>query len=228
MNKREAQELLPWFVAGSLSAEENRAVQAFIDSGEIKQGELEEFALFAEAVNEQTIDEPEFRPELLSEVMSQLDSVEQEQADPAVVVQESGQRAAQSEGLWQKIQSAFADFEWSLTPPLAKVAMAGQFALVIALGALLLMQPDAQQDVSYGTVSSTSSVAQADLTLAVSASATEAQLRALLIDLDAQIVGGPDSLGMYKIDLPESADLAATLAALQANALVTFAQPVAK
>lgn len=228
MNKREAQELLPWFVAGSLSADESRAVQAFIDSGEIKQGELEEFALFAEAVNEQTVDEPEFRPELLSEVMSQLDAVEQVQADPAVVVQESGQQETQSEGLWQKIQSAIADFQWSLTPPLAKVAMAGQFALVIALGALLLMQPDTQQDVTYGTVSSTSSVAQADLTLAVSASATEAQLRALLIDLDAQIVGGPDSLGMYRIDLPESADLAATLAALQANALVTFAQPVAK
>lgn len=228
MNKREAQELLPWFVAGSLSADESRAVQAFIDSGEIKQGELEEFALFAEAVNEQTVDEPEFRPELLSEVMSQLDAVEQVQADPAVVVQESGQQETQSEGLWQKIQSAIADFQWSLTPPLAKVAMAGQFALVIALGALLLMQPDTQQDAAYGTVSGSSSVGQADLTLAVSATATEAQLRVLLTELDAQIVGGPDSLGMYKIDLPESADLAATLAALQANALVTFAQPVAK
>ncbi|MEQ8691598.1 MAG: hypothetical protein RIC89_12305 [Pseudomonadales bacterium] len=228
MNKREAQELLPWFVAGSLSADESRAVQAFIDSGEIKQGELEEFALFAEAVNEQTVDEPEFRPELLSEVMSQLDAVEQVQADPAVVVQESGQQETQSEGLWQKMQSAIADFQWSLTPPLAKVAMAGQFALVIALGALLLMQPDTQQDAAYGTVSGSSSVGQADLTLAVSATATEAQLRVLLTDLDAQIVGGPDSLGMYKIDLPESADLAATLAALQANALVTFAQPVAK
>ena len=73
MNKQEAQELLPWFVAGTLSAEESRAVQAFVDSGEIASGELDEYALFAEAVQEQTEHEPVFRQTLLNDVMQQLD-----------------------------------------------------------------------------------------------------------------------------------------------------------
>jgi hypothetical protein len=42
MNRQEAQELLPWFVAGTLNEDESRAVQAFIDSGEISKAELNE------------------------------------------------------------------------------------------------------------------------------------------------------------------------------------------
>ena len=48
MTRQEAEDLLPWFVNGTLSHEESRAVQAFIDSGEISQQEVEEVRLFAE------------------------------------------------------------------------------------------------------------------------------------------------------------------------------------
>ena len=66
MNRQEAEELLPWFVAGALDAEETRAVQAFIDSGEISAEELESVSALATTVAASAADEPAYDPGILS------------------------------------------------------------------------------------------------------------------------------------------------------------------
>ena len=65
MNRREAQELLPWHIAGTLSAEESQVVQAFIDSGEISSSEVEELSMFAETVASVGEQEPVYNPAIL-------------------------------------------------------------------------------------------------------------------------------------------------------------------
>ena len=86
MNRLEAEQLLPWFVAGSLDSAEADAVQAFIDSGEIPQSQLEELALFAESVAETGAEEPAYDPAILTRAMQQLDQLEQAQPDEPLLL----------------------------------------------------------------------------------------------------------------------------------------------
>lgn len=224
MNKQEAQDLLPWFVAGSLSEDESRAVQAFIDSGEITAEEMDELALFAEAVQEQTASEPAYKQEILQGVMAQLDAVPQDTLDEPVVVKEPKQES------W--LQNLLARLQWAAMPPVAKVALAGQFALVLALGALVVMQDSGGAfyggEVISNTVSNPNNVGVADVQISMAPGATEAQFRALLTELDAQVVAGPNSLGIYDVDLAEGTDIDAALTELRNNAQVNYVSRAAQ
>lgn len=222
MNRQEAQELLPWFVAGTLNEQEARAVQAFIDSGEISNAELDELNMFAVAVDEQTADEPAYNPAILNNAMAQLDATQQEAADEPLVVSEAeSQRPGFFASLLERLQ-------WSQTPSMAKLAMGAQFAAVLAL-AIAVAMPGGQDtsEAAYEVVSGSATALQADLTIAFAPDTSEAAARALLLELDAQIVAGPNSLGMYSIALPADTDLAQTQTQLSADALITYVQPAA-
>ncbi len=223
MNRQEAQELLPWFVAGTLNESEALAVQAFIDSGEISASELEELSLFRDTINEQSTFEPDYNPALLNNVMAQLESIPQDAPEEPLVVSEAKPASAGGlAGLLERIG-------WSQTPPFAKFAMAAQFAAVLAL-ALVVASPagdgDAVDNGQFEVVSGATS--QADLTIAFAQGSREADIRALLLDLGAQIVEGPNSLGMYGVSIPESVDVQVAQQSLAASALTTYVQPVAQ
>ena len=220
MNRREAEELLPWFVAGTLSDEETRAVQAFIDSGEIAATDVDELALFAETVSEKAEDEPDYNQQIQRNVMAQLDDVPQEAPEEPVIVRET--TAAESNGLLARISEAIS---WQQTPTFSKLAMGAQFAAVLALALVVAMPGEDIADTTYATVSGTAVAANADLSVAFADGVTEADLRALLLDSDARIVDGPNSLGMYGVALPEGADVAAMQQTLQASPLTAFVQP---
>ena len=222
MNRQEAQELLPWFVAGTLNEQEARAVQAFIDSGEISNTELDELNMFAVAVDEQTANEPEYNPAILKNAMAQLDATPQEAADEPLVV---GEAKPKGGGLFAALLDRL---QWSQTPNMAKLALGAQFAAVLAL-AIAVAMPGGQDmgGAYYDVVSGTAPTLAADLNIAFAPDASEAAVRELLLELDAQIVAGPNSLGMYSIALPADVDLAQTQTALSANELVTYAQPAA-
>lgn len=222
MNKREAQDLLPWFVAGSLSADESRAVRAFIDSGEITALELEELALFAETVNEQQLDEPAYNSAVLSNAISQLDATPQaDESEPLLVME------PQVASSWWRVLTD--RLQWALTPPVAKVALAAQFLLVVAMGAVLLVNPAQVDDLpGFETVAGAELVSTADLNLVLNPAITVAELQTLLRSVDAQIVSGPSALGMYGIDVQQDADIDAVQKTLTGHPAITFVQPVAK
>ncbi len=225
MNRQEAEELLPWFVAGSLSADETRAVQAFIDSGEISAAELNEVSLFAETINEQSAHEPEYNPAILENAMAKLDSVVQEPAEEPLIVREP---VAQP-GLLERISTFF---KWDETPRMAKLAIGAQFAAVLAM-VVFVTAPDNggaffSRDNVYESVSGTTAIAAADLTLAFAPGTTVEDVAALLATVDGRIVDGPNSLGMYSIALPEGADIATLQAELSTSPLTTFVQPAAQ
>lgn len=220
MTRQEAEDLLPWFVNGTLSTEESHAVQAFIDSGEISQREVDEVRLFAETIQEQSADEPVFNPAMFDGVMAKLDSVQQEVAETPVIVSEPKQ---ESEGFLTRLMDGFS---WSLMPPLAKVAVAGQFAVVVALSAALLAG-GANEETSFETVSgSATATAQADVQVVFSPTATEQEIRALLNSVEGIIVSGPSALGVYEIDLAEELDSAAAVQTLNTSPTTQIVQQI--
>jgi len=233
MNRQEAEELLPWFVAGTLSDEEARAVQAFIDNGEISARELEELGLFAETVSERQASEPDYNPAILRKAMSQLDGITQEAPEVPVVVGEVGSdggaggrvRAPEdSPGLIQRILDAL---QWSATPPMARVVVAGQFALLFGLAVMIATGTDETlPETQYGTVSGTQAVLGVDLSLSFVPGTTEADFRALLLEHKISIVAGPSALGLYQAAAPAGTDIGALVTTLDADPLVLYVQPV--
>lgn len=233
MNRREAEELLPWFVAGTLEDEEARAVQAFIDSGEISASDLKELALFSETVSERQSSEPEFNPAILKKAMRQLDGITQEAPEVPVVVGEVGSDAGaggrvrepeETPGLLQRILEAL---QWSLTPPMARVALVGQFALLFGLAVMVATRvDDAPTEVVTETVSGSQTVLAADFSLSFAPGVSEVDFRILLLEHQISIVAGPSALGLYQVAAPDGIDLEALAERLAASPLVVFLQPV--
>ena len=237
MNRQEAEELLPWFVAGTLDEDEARAVQAFIDNGEISTETLDELNLFAEPVSERQAHEPAYNPGILNKAMSQLDGITQEAPEVPVVVGEVGRDGGaggrieagdsareQSPGLIQRILDAL---QWAATPPMARVVVAGQFALLFGLAVMIATgTEEVAPETEFGTVSGTGAVLDADLSLSFAPGTTEADLRALLLEHQLSIVSGPSALGLYTAAAAQGADIDALAATLDASPLILFVQPV--
>jgi len=227
MNRQEAEELLPWFVAGTLNEDESRAVQAFIDSGEIETQELNEIALFAETVHEQGSLEPAYNPAILQNALAQIGGIAQDEpAEPLIVGEVLGQENI-SQGFGERLRNFF---QWQETPRMAKLALAAQFAAVLAL-AVFVAGPLGDtsgviEGAGYETVSGTDTAAA--LTVAFAVGISEADLRALLLGVNARIVNGPSSLGMYRIAIPVEVNVQEVQKLLNASELTTFVQPVAQ
>lgn len=223
MKLSEAEELLPWCVAGTLSEEEARLVQAFIDSGDIPQEKVEALRQLADGVEAQVDNEPAYNPAILQRVMTQLDDIVQEKGETEKVLQNSTSKITVKPNLFERIATFM---QWSLTPSWAKMTMAVQFSLLVAaVVAFSVSNKGSPTDGGFVTASGDTS---GDLTVAFSPNASEADIRALLQQYHANIVAGPTALGMYTIDLADDTDIAATQAALQANAITTLVQPVQK
>lgn len=237
MNRQEAEELLPWFVAGTLDDDEARAVQAFIDNGEISTETLDELSLFAQTVSERQADEPAYNPAILNKAMSQLDGITQQAPEVPVVVGEVGRDGGAggrieatddareaSPGLIQRILDAL---QWASTPPMARVIVAGQFALLFGLAVMIATGTEnAAPETEFGTVAGTPAILEADLSMSFAPGTTEADLRALLLAHQLSIVGGPSALGLYTVAAAEGTDIDALVAALDASPLILFVQPV--
>ena len=111
---------------------------------------------------------------------------------------------------------------------MAKLALGAQFAALLALAVIVATPESTGPGTEYQVVSGTEAATPADLTIAFAPQTSESAVREMLIGLDAQIVGGPNSLGMYDIALPEGADLSAIQQQLQAHELTTYVQPAAQ
>jgi hypothetical protein len=225
MNRREAEELLPWYVAGVLTREEEQAVQAFIDSGEISPEELDEMAFVSEALGRSGPEEPRYDPQILQRVLDRLDQVPQESAnarsadEPVVVVRERGRRKRR-EGSW--FSPLLETLQWSATPPLARIAIGAQFALLLALAVAFTVGEDT--DTGPGDYEVVSGAVSGDYTITFRPGATEAQIRSLLLENRATIIAGPSAIGLYTIALDDDVDASEIAGRLEASGLVTFIQ----
>lgn len=230
MNLHEAEELLPWWVAGTLPAEEAQLVQVFVDSGQISTEKIAELECLEESVAHVAEDEPMYDPAILQKVMSRLDDTPQVAAAPTKFEMAGSKVPGLNKSGNKKpsfIQNVVERFQWSLTPAWAKVTIAGQFAVLATVMLLANIGEDAAVDNEFGTASGSYTVS-ADLTVVFNPSVTEIEMRNLLQQHGATIVSGPTSLGMYAIDFPDGVDIGAIQIALEKNPVTSFVQPVAK
>ncbi len=223
MNHRKAQELLAWYAAGTLDSEENSAVRAHVDDCHTCRDELNELTIVAEVVADVGANEPAYDPAILERVMAQIDGIEQGVSAPGAP---TSTNEGPSNAERRSIVGAFADWlQWSLTPNMARLAIAGQFAVILGLAlALGTFSGGAPQD--FETAGQSTSLAH--LTVAFDNGVTELEMRELLLDLDTSVVAGPGATGMYQLHVADAARVSEVLATLQANPHIAFAERAAQ
>ena len=182
--------LLPWHASHAVSEEERVIVESHLEDCPACRTEL---ALLREvsAATRDYADEIPPVPDMLPRTLAAIDTYEQ-----------SRQRAPLP-WLTELLQSI-----WNPSAPMARVAFAVQFGLILVFASLWLSSPPTQLD--YTTLSGPDSAAQgARLTIVFTPETTEGILRQTVLDFNASIVSGPSALGVYVVALsldPEDAE----------------------
>lgn len=96
--------------------------------------------------------------------------------------------------------------------------VAAALAVAVALGQALL--PGSPRESRFELAGARDLAAPAALTVGFQPDATEAQIRALLLEQGVEIVGGPSALGLYALSVPEGADTQAIVGSLRAAAAI--------
>lgn len=205
MNKDEAKNLLPWYAAGALEADEARAVEAFLDDSPELQQELAQLRILSDVVAEVGEDEPAFRSELINDALARIETVEQVKPSRAPIVDESMKEQEGGFIAWLRDTVVGG---WQGSPGGARLAMAVQFAFILALGSVLLTStgPDVPVEPADGGV-----LVGGDGTpghgpkikLSFNPHVTVAAMVDVINDIGGQIVAGPSAQGIYTILLPE-------------------------
>lgn len=213
---QEVQELLPWFVNGTLSDTEAARVAAHVRDCADCARELAQCRVMAEGVKEisdNTINTWQPSAKHFANLMRQVDVASARTPTRSVLAQLKG---------W---------FAWlDVTPNPARWALGLQGALVLMLAVVWLVEP-AQQP-GYQTMSSAAPQAAADQTtikIVFADDITEKELRGLLHAVAAEIVAGPSTIGVYTLRMSNSGtpdQTPQTMLALRAHPKVRLAELV--
>jgi anti-sigma factor RsiW len=192
--------LLPWFVNGTLDADELAFVQRHLDRCGSCQREVEWLQeLHAACIAGET--DPG-ASKALRNLRRRLE-------------QPRGQR-----GPVARLRDA-----WSRSRPWTRWAVAAQLAAVIVMGTWLL--PAADGPALYRTLgaSGTGTPATGNLVVVFEPSTTEADMRRILRDAGARIVDGPTQTNAYVLDVP-ARRLAQATQALRAERAAVLVEPL--
>jgi len=212
MNEHTIEQQLAWYVNGTLNDEERAEVEAWLDANPQARSQLAEYEFLQETVAEVAADEPQLDPQGFDQLMAQIDELEvvEQHADTAEAPAAQPQRTAAVEpGLMERMQLWLQEtFQWQATPAFARVAVVAQFALVAVLGTALLVPEGQDQgyEVLSGEAPATVAVSGVLVDIGLKPDLTVAQLQAFLKTHSATIVDGPNSLGIFRVRLPEGTD----------------------
>jgi hypothetical protein len=178
MTHRQALDLLPWYAAETLSDEERQAVAAHLDDCPECAIELAHFQELRLADLELSTDIPPAPANMLQQALAQIDDYEQERAA-------APQTVPPAHSWWDAL--------WNPEPGFARLVMAAQFALVLALAVGLMRDREPGYDVLGGSGDGpTISIQFVD-------TATAAQIGDLLAGIEGVIVDGPSAIGLYTV-----------------------------
>lgn len=206
----ELKKLLPWYATGALSAEEHGDVAAHLSTCAECQAELAEEQRIAELVA----------------------AAPAPHGDVEAGWQAARKRmSASPRGAKIAFASAFASAGAALGarwreggPTLRGVVLAQAAALVLAIGGLVWQAQTAPRYQALSAPAASTSDA-ANLIVKFRPETTEAQIRALLRESEARVVGGPTAADAYLLHTPESGRSLA-LAQLRASGDVLLAEPI--
>jgi anti-sigma factor RsiW len=212
LSHQECWELLPWHANGTLEPEEAGRVDEHLAACAICREELRACRELAASLPGAEAD-PEPEPGL-ARVIARID------AEPAA-------RRPRPDRRWRAL--------WAATPRPVRATLAAQAAAlgalafgVFALGAGARAAPPAAEPL-YRTLSAPQAAAAAGavrLRLVFADDATEAAIRALLLEAGARLVDGPTRFGVYTVELPAGdGGPERLLARLDDDPAVVFAEP---
>lgn len=211
MNRDEVRRNLPWFAAGSLAAEEAAAVEAELARSPDLRRELKEWQAIESAAAAPRAGEPEFRGHVA-------------QAWARIEADERTERRVKARAPLA-VLGAWLRNTWLAMPVGGRVALAVQFALLLAMGATFELSQRAESGFRTLAGSATTAPVGPRLSVAFEPTATEAQLRAVLASIDAEVIAGPTREQLYTLELRgRSASAEAALTQLRAaHGVVRFA-----
>jgi hypothetical protein len=180
ISRQQAAELLPWFANGTLAADQLIQVEGWLQRDAGLRAELE-FLRQAGAVLRDTADRPS-----ASSIGRFLDRVAADQAD--------GRTGGGVVGIKRARPSLSSSGKWAFA-----LAAGVILAQAIVIGALVMR--DADQGV-LEPLSGTPQGARANLQAIFVETIAEIEIRALLAEVNAQIVTGPGTLGVYGLHVP--------------------------
>lgn len=214
-------DLIPWYVNGSLPAEEREAVEEHL-AGCLLCREEERFCRrTAEALQQAGEVAPSPHPVQLARVMARIDEAE----------------AEHGRGRLRRLLDAIRSWRPFPVSPL-RAMVAAQLAIAVLLVGLVVSQhrqPTAPAapapPAEYRTLSDPEAppAGSMRLRLLFTEDATEREIRQLLLGVGGEIVGGPSPLGAYTLEIPLGGDPQGVLLAhLRSHPKVRFAEPVAE
>jgi anti-sigma factor RsiW len=220
--RAEIEALLPWYVSGTLSLEEEARVARYVEAHpemaalvELTRAERAETIAGNEAIGMPS-------RHALDRLMARV--AEAERAKGVVP------RVAAKGSLLTRIVDGFADLVQSLAPRQLAFAAAAALALIVAQGVTLgvMMGPNAPGGFSTASGDKEATAAGTFALVRFAPAATAAAIADMLLDLEASIVDGPKAGGIYRLRLAavglDEGAAKARLTRLQARSdLVTFA-----
>jgi anti-sigma factor RsiW len=222
MTREEVLELLPWYANGTLAPGEAREVEVLLARDAECAAELEELRVLQAAVAEVDETEPAFRPTAVRDALGRIDAYERERVEKA-----EASLGGRLRWMWESLRSG-----WDATPVPGRLALAVQLGLILALGAVLLRAPGTETRFETLAGGSATVGPRGGALVAVGFQPTvrEADLRALLTELDAKIVAGPSAQELWVVELavsPEEPErVAAGVERLRERAdVVRYAEP---
>lgn len=193
MNHREIIELLPWYVNGTLEEDERRTVEAHLKECSPCALEWKQLGTIQAAALEQAAEAPSPSSASLHGVLDRIEEYE-------------GKRSRTPKeriGWLTKLLSAMREPWWQPTPAFARVLMAAQLVLVIALGGMLLFQGDESRRGGTASGPSTTPIQQNVTRIAVgfTEGVSEQTMRDTILAIQGNIVDGPSALGLYTVEV---------------------------
>jgi hypothetical protein len=178
-----ANELLPWYANGTLSSDERAGVERHLAACAICRQELESLRVLGSVMVESADELPAARASSLGRTLAAIDEWEAAKEVSAAPV-------------WKRWFATI----WTPSAPVARFALAAQFALIVALGTYLFVA--GRQPSSFTTLSGSGGTASGvRLDVAFEPGVTEAAMRQVLLENGGRIVSGPSALGIYVVEL---------------------------
>jgi anti-sigma factor RsiW len=208
--------LLPWYATGTLAEDERRALERHLTACAACREELERCRVLGSVLARDTPPAPAPHPAQLARLRARIARGELDrEGEP-----ERGARRASR--LFRS---------WRATSRPVRWLLAAQTAALLAAGAWIAA-PDAGTPRPFRTLAGAESGdRRASLRVVFAPGVQESQVRSLLLEVRAEIVGGPSPLGAYALALVpgvagESPD--AVLPLLRADPRVRLAEPIAE
>ena len=192
MKHQEIIELLPWYVNATLNQAERKLVETHLDGCAECAKEVRSLTAMRKAVIAVGDAAPEPSPFMLNRALAEIEDYERGRAE----VEKS---QAETSGKWLRHLSAAWEDWFGKTTVFARVALAAQMALVLAVGSVAIYQHNHPQTL-YQVLTANSGEG-ALIAVRFNETASEREIRQALEGVNGTIVGGPSAQRMYTVAL---------------------------